>query len=713
MVRWLVLSSHQVVWIAAIAGVSLCLNPAITAAESVPAEPMFLAQASAQGNVFMVDPKAGNDAIANGSPQAPFKTLTRALEVAPANTIIQLSPGVYSAENGETFPIRLKPGVIIQGDPQSRGQNIVIQGSGFFLSPTFARQKVAVLGANQATITGVTITNPAPQGYGLWVESTSPAVMDSTFTGSDHDGIAVNGSGSPLIRNNYFYHNGANGITIYGTSRPEVRENVFERTGFGINVSQNAAPLLVGNRVTQNKDGIVVQIKARPVLRQNFVEGNERDGLVAIAQSCPDLGTATDPGGNFFRNNGQLDINAKSSSETIPAVGNEMTKTSGKLDLNATGSTGSVPQSAVPAPPQAIAIAASQPLLSAASSASSASPTPPTTQSFPTPPTTQSSPTPPTTQSFPTPRQPDGGTSAAMFPTPAALGGESTASSVPRPLQVVALPPPAPALPPARIIPAPVETAVPVPVPPAPMRSVLPVAAPQSMPTPVTPAPMRSPLPATAPRSIPVPPPANRGQSLPMQGYSPFPQAAAPQTTAPVQPTVNLATSSRRLAAPPPIALSQPAAIPIPVPVPESRSFPTRAIAASTPPKTVGATFPTTPAATPIGVLPVPGPNIPLGNVGDMPEIPIYRNPRQRQTASPVLQSAPVNVAGYPYRVVVDARSDDELAKVRSLVPGAFRSSFQGRPVLQVGAFAEPQPANELVQQLAGQGIPAILETRN
>ncbi|HEY9883751.1 MAG TPA: DUF1565 domain-containing protein, partial [Thermosynechococcaceae cyanobacterium] len=285
---------------------------------------------------LLVNPTSGDDAVADGSDRAPFKTITRALQVAPAGTVILLTSGTYSQETGETFPLRLKPDVTIQGNTETRGQDIVIQGSGFFLSPTFARQKVTIVGADRAILAGVTVKNPDPQGYGVWIESTSPAVIDSTFTESGHDGISVTGSGSPLIRNNFFYQNGANGITIYGTSRAEVRENIFEQTGFAINVNQKATPLLVGNRITQNKDGIVVQAKAKPILRNNSVEGNTRDGLVAIAQSRPDLGTATEPGGNSFRSNGQLDVNAKQSDQQIPAFGNDLDKTSGTLDLAGT-----------------------------------------------------------------------------------------------------------------------------------------------------------------------------------------------------------------------------------------------------------------------------------------------------------------------------------------------------------------------------------------
>lgn len=303
--------------------------------------PLYLKDARANqiasAKVLFVNPNVENAAQANGSDRAPFKTITQALKVASVNSVIVLAKGTYSAETGETFPLQLKSGVAIQGDPQTRGSDIVIRGGGVFLSPTFARQNVTILGANQATLTGVTITNSNPRGYGLWIESNSPRITDNTFTGSTHDGISVTGDSKPLIRNNYFHQNGANGITIYGISRPEVRENIFEKTGFGINVSQKAAPLLIGNRITQNRAGIVVQAQAQPVLRSNTIEGNIEDGVVAIAASLPDLGTSAQPGGNIFRQNGRYDINSKAARQTIPAFGNTLAadaRTVGNLDLS-------------------------------------------------------------------------------------------------------------------------------------------------------------------------------------------------------------------------------------------------------------------------------------------------------------------------------------------------------------------------------------------
>ncbi len=309
----------------------------VTFAQTPPQVAQPSGSQTAQYSLLFVNPTIGADS-SNGSEQTPFKTITQALRVVQPNTIIVLAPGTYSTATGETFPLQLKSGTTIKGEPRDRGQNVIIKGSGFFLSRSFARQNVTIVGANQAGLTGVTVSNPNSQGYGLWVESTSPVVSDNTFTASGHDGVSVVGSSAPILRNNYFYQNGANGITIYGTSRPDLQENIFEKTGFGINIAQNAAPRIVGNRITQNKDGIVVQGKARPILRNNVVDGNDRDGMVAIAESRPNLGTATDPGNNTFLNNGQLDINSKASSQTIPTFGNQIasTKTNGKLDFSGT-----------------------------------------------------------------------------------------------------------------------------------------------------------------------------------------------------------------------------------------------------------------------------------------------------------------------------------------------------------------------------------------
>ncbi|HLO88618.1 MAG TPA: DUF1565 domain-containing protein [Nostocaceae cyanobacterium] len=303
----------------------------------------------AQVKVLFVNPSRGDDQAGNGSDRTPYKTITQALLLAQPNTVIMLSPGRYSRETGEIFPIMLKSGVSLQGDISNKGQGVIISGGGEFLSRNFGGQNVAIVGANQASIKGVTVTNSNARGYGIWIESTNTLVEENTFTGSTQDGVAIAGSATPSINKNYFYSNGANGITISGNSRPEVRENVFQQTGFGINIAQNAMPVVVGNQITGNRSGIVVQANARPVLRQNLIQGNREDGLVIIAQALPDLGDANNPGQNEFRSNSRFDINAKAAKQLIMAVGNNLMsdRLAGNVDIQGT----SAPIARNPTPP--------------------------------------------------------------------------------------------------------------------------------------------------------------------------------------------------------------------------------------------------------------------------------------------------------------------------------------------------------------------------
>ncbi|HYX13488.1 MAG TPA: DUF1565 domain-containing protein [Nostoc sp.] len=323
------------------------LGSAIAQIPSTPSAP--LVEKTNSQNMLFVNPNGGDD-TGNGSESAPLKTITQGLRLAKANTVIMLSTGTYSAETGEEFPLILKPGISIQGNPNNQGKDIVIQGGGDYLSRSFAGQNVAIVGANQTLLTGVTVTNPNRRGYGLWVESSNPVIAENTFTGSTQDGISVCGNSAPTISKNSFARNGANGITIAGDSSPQVKENIFHETGFGINIAQNATPVVIGNQIQNNRSGIVVQANARPILRNNIIQDNKEDGLVAIAQAMPDLGNASEPGGNQFQNNARYDINASAAKQVISAAGNNLAsdRITGKVDIN--GTTALATQNSQPAP---------------------------------------------------------------------------------------------------------------------------------------------------------------------------------------------------------------------------------------------------------------------------------------------------------------------------------------------------------------------------
>jgi parallel beta-helix repeat protein len=342
-------------------GESLGINGTISVDVALPKGEKSISQVS----VLFVNPSIGDDK-ALGSESAPFKTITHALQAATPNTVITLAKGTYSSQTGEIFPLILKPGVSIQGDAASKGRGILIQGGDDYLGRSYGKQNAAIVGANQSGLIGVTVTNPNKRGYGMLIESSNPTVSDSTFADSTQDGIAVTGSGTPTISKNYFYRNGANGLTVSGTARASVVENIFQQTGFGINIAQSAEPVIISNQIQSNRTGIIVQANARPKLRNNLIQGNREDGLVAIAQAMPDLGNASEPGGNDFRNNGRYDINASASKQVFGAFGNALatSRIAGKVDISGSTTVAQNPQPEYKAAPgnNEITFAAPNPL---------------------------------------------------------------------------------------------------------------------------------------------------------------------------------------------------------------------------------------------------------------------------------------------------------------------------------------------------------------
>jgi parallel beta-helix repeat protein len=304
--------------------------------------PSILAQAAATATVIYVNPATGADSAGAGAAEAtPCKTISFALKQAQAGAIVQLAPGTYNKESGETFPLQVKSGVTLRGDETSKGQATLIIGSGSYTSPSFARQDIGILAAQNSIITGVTVTNPSGRGTGVWVESSNASITNSTFINSGREGIFVTGTGNPKIENNVFAQNAGNGVSITKSAQGEIRNNLFQNTGFGISISDKSAPIVTDNRITQNTGGIVINGSSKPVLRNNVIEESRDHGIVILQQAQPDLGTQENPGKNLIRNNGKKDpkkffdvLNA-TTNITVLAVGNDIdpSRISGKVEF--------------------------------------------------------------------------------------------------------------------------------------------------------------------------------------------------------------------------------------------------------------------------------------------------------------------------------------------------------------------------------------------
>ena len=281
--------------------------------------------AQAVQTALQVDPQQGDDR-ATGEASAPLKTICQALRLAIEGTVIQLSAGQYSVESGEEFPLQIPAGVTLLGNISTRGAEIVITGGGAIDSPTFGQQTVTLL-LGAAQIRGITVTNPLPQGTGIWVESvqspTSCTIAHCTIAHCEREGILVAGAAIPAIANCLLQANRASGIAFVRYAKGEVRRCVIRENRFGIVLSDRSAPLLVDNQITQNQTGILISGTARPVLRHNAIAQNHQVGLVVSGAAQPNLGNPQDPASNRFQENGAIDLHNHTTT-ALNTVGNQL-----------------------------------------------------------------------------------------------------------------------------------------------------------------------------------------------------------------------------------------------------------------------------------------------------------------------------------------------------------------------------------------------------
>ncbi len=323
---------------------TLGLPQILSSFEPAISQPLTISSANAlqiaQANQVIFIAPNGLDTNSGASANQPLRSITAAIKKnLGVGTIIQLADGKYTTETGEKFPIKLPTGVILRGNPSNQGKDIIILGGGRFISPTFARQDIAVLASDNSRIEGVTITNSNTRGYGLWVESAkNVTITNNTFVKSNHDGVFLTGSATADVISNIFIQNGANGISALGTSSGKVQNNTFYNTGFGLAIGQKSQVAVLANRIINNRGGIVVSNLSTPTFRNNLIANNQENGLVVLkdrkGQPIVDLGTNTSLGQNIFQNNKQFDINNASGVKLI-AIGNQADpkRTQGAIEL--------------------------------------------------------------------------------------------------------------------------------------------------------------------------------------------------------------------------------------------------------------------------------------------------------------------------------------------------------------------------------------------
>lgn len=205
--------------------------------------------------------------------------------------------------------------------------------------------------------------------------------------------------------------------------------------------------------------------------------------------------------------------------------------------------------------------------------------------------------------------------------------------------------------------------------------------------------------------SFPVPNPTAPPLATPKPIIQPAPQAYRDRPVAP-KPPVPAPQTIQRAANPLPIL--------IPVPPPDNRNqdglpnlMPLPSQSALIQPENRPIPAPTQ-SRPPNALLPVPNSDIPVGNIGDMPKVYTSNGNSAFAQTSSVTNGGTANAV--KYRVVVQVQTEMQKTQLKTLFPTAFSSQFQGRSVLQVGAFSDRSKAEQLTQILTSQGFAAAQE---
>jgi 3D (Asp-Asp-Asp) domain-containing protein len=210
-------------------------------------------------------------------------------------------------------------------------------------------------------------------------------------------------------------------------------------------------------------------------------------------------------------------------------------------------------------------------------------------------------------------------------------------------------------------------------------------------------------------------------KAVPLQRILPLPQTAPSQPSLPAPtPSLPAPTTAPVVmpAQPPKVESAPPAPQPLsyPVSVPPMPPMPLVEPASSspTPPPVAPPANPVAkPSSSPSGgVPPAPMQNFVVPTVApeNPASAPFNPTPPVPSTNFPPQSYTPINGSNFgnlSYRVVVNAATLEQQSQVKQFIPSAFRTSFKGQTLMQVGLFRDRATAESLQQQLNLQNIQA------
>lgn len=255
-----------------------------------------------------------------GTAEAPLKTLTMALARSSPGTLLQVAAGRYTAAQGERFPLRIGPRLRLVG---SGPGSTLIEGGGDFHHSAIGLVSLTCQLADTAQLEGVTLSNPAANGVGLWLGDGRAIVQAILLQGCGRYGGVITDLALPTVLDSELVGNGVAGLGVWQRGKGALVRLRCRQNPIAITVQDEAAPLIQTCDLVDNDLGMAISDQARPVLRGNRIRQNRNGGVQIQAQAQPDLGTPWDGGGNQIRLNGGWDLQRQGSSP-LAIAGNDV-----------------------------------------------------------------------------------------------------------------------------------------------------------------------------------------------------------------------------------------------------------------------------------------------------------------------------------------------------------------------------------------------------
>jgi parallel beta-helix repeat protein len=187
----------------------------------------------AAGELY-VDVNTGSDNASCGTSNSPCKTITYALTKTSGNQTIKVAKGTYNAASGETFPLQLKPGTMLDGEAYWWNGVKVIKET--FIEGTTPM----ILGADGASIVGCYLrpTDWGSASHAIFDDGHAIYVYHCTIDGALAPGLwGVSFSGASTIRScrvENFDHTAGRGIRVWGAGGVVINNNLVIKCGGGI-----------------------------------------------------------------------------------------------------------------------------------------------------------------------------------------------------------------------------------------------------------------------------------------------------------------------------------------------------------------------------------------------------------------------------------------------------------------------------------------------